>query len=61
MVDEIRLTPPLRANLRMAGFVMPVRASFSDLCLLALPKPLPLPLPDILKTHFMGHCGVKLF
>ena len=47
----MRLTPPRRASLRMAGLVMPWMLSRSTLrCLLAppLPRPLPpLPRPDI--------------
>ena len=44
---EILLTPPLRANLLIAGFVIPERTSLSFDLYFALPKPLPLPLPAI--------------
>ena len=53
----MRLTPPLRAKRRIAGFVMPWMLSLRTfLCLLAppLPKPFPpFPRPDILIREFV--------
>ena len=53
-VDEIRLTPPRRARRRIAGFVMPVKTSFSLVLCFAFPNPLPLPLPDIYRRKELG-------
>ena len=42
--NEIRFTPPLRASLRMAGFVIPLILSLNiRLCLFAPPFPNPFP------------------